>query len=98
MVGLVVDQNNDKYKLVFDNKYSQQAKLLLDDNQVNQNSIDLEGNDLPLLKSIIQVGILPDIVSIEHNHYKLVKRELKKLAINYGYKIFFSYFLGMNLC
>jgi len=119
MVGLVVDQNYDKYKLVFDNKYSQQAKLLLDYNQVNQNSIDVktstpkdifekyqvdfrnkilyvsidvEGNDLPLLKSIIQVGILPDIVSIEHNHHKLVKRELKKLAINYGYKIFFSNF------
>jgi len=119
MVGLVVDQNYDKYKLVFDNKDSQQAKLLLDYNQVNQNSIDVktstpkdifekyqvdfrnkilyvsidvEGNDLPLLKSIIQVRILPDIVSIEHNHHKLVKRELKKLAINYGYKIFFSNF------
>ncbi len=119
IVGLVVDQNSDKYQLVFDHKYSQQAKLLLVNNQVNQNSInvntstikdifekyqddfrkkflyvsiDIEGNDLLILKSIFQVGILPDIVSIEHNHQKLVKRELKKLAINYGYKIFFNNF------
>ena len=85
MVGLLVDQNSNKYQLVFDHEYSLQAKLLLVDNHVSQNSIDvktsttkdifekyqnnfrnkflyvsidIEGNDLLILKSIFQVGIL----------------------------------------
>lgn len=119
MVGLVIDQNSDKYNLFFDHKYSQESKLLLSTNQVNQSSIevktltvkeifekykdnfrnktlyvsiDIEGNDLLILKNIFQIGILPDVITIEHNHHKLVKNEIKKLGKNYGYKIFFKNF------
>jgi FkbM family methyltransferase len=119
LVGLVIDQNSDKFSLFFDHKYSQQAKLLLSTSQVNQSSIevkiltvkeifekykdnfrnkilyvsiDVEGNDLLILKNIFQIGILPDIITIEHNHQKLVKNALKKLGKNYGYKICFNNF------
>jgi FkbM family methyltransferase len=119
MVGLVTDQNSDKYNLVFDHKYSQQAKLLLSSDQVNQNliavntltvkeifnkykdkfinkilyvSIDVEGSDLLILKNIFQLSILPHLISIEHNHNLSVKYQIKKLAKNYGYRIYFNNF------
>jgi FkbM family methyltransferase len=58
-----------------------------ENSRIDYLSIDIEGMDIQVLRSIFEIGIFPNFVTIEHNYVWKSMIEMQSLADQFGYQI-----------